>query len=251
MPPVPVRIDDPITPTKAQAPPQQTAEQPAGSLANNATTTSQNGTPAYHPARPGAAAVPAPTPYIPQPPPEATRTQASAVAQNVPPPPQPGAVPMPPSQQASMNSPSTLPPPPKAGESLKQRQASVSNQMAIPPPDQNYGHTRSTSAYVPPTTTTSEYRGATTLNFGPVSSPPQAPHPPGYHQNTAAQEMSSAQRSSLEEQERKDGVFAQIGGDSAGETAASYWNAVKGWASTASEKLIETEETVWRKLNGR
>lgn len=87
--------------------------------------------------------------------------------------------------------------------------------------------------------------------MGPVNPQPQSVHPPGYHQNTAAQEMSSAQRSSLEEQERKEGVIASLGGDSASETAASYWNAVKGWASTAGEKLIETEETVWKKFGGR
>ena len=62
--------------------------------------------------------------------------------------------------------------------------------------------------------------------------------------------MTSAQRSSLEEQERKESVFSAVGGDAAGETAGNVWNTVKGWASVAGEKLAETEENVWKRING-
>ena len=253
MPPVPVHIDDPITPTKPQGVTPQTAEQPEASPAENVATTAQLQPAAYPPARPGAAAVPAPTPYIPRPPPQPSRT--TQPAQNGPPPPQPGAVPMALGQQVPMSATSTLPPPPKPGEASQQQQqqATMPNQMSIPPPQQNYAPTHSTS-YLPPSATSTQQQssGPTTLNLGPVSAPhdPQAQRPPGYLQNVHAQEMSSAQRSSLEEQERKESVLANIGGDAASETAGNMWNTVKGWASAAGGKLAETHENVWKKVDG-
>ena len=89
------------------------------------------------------------------------------------------------------------------------------------------------------------------MNLGAVAAPTPAQLPPGYQQNVNAQELPFAQRSSLEEQERKESVFANVGGDSAGQTAGNVWNAVKGWASVAGEKLAETEESVWKRINGQ
>lgn len=34
------------------------------------------------------------------------------------------------------------------------------------------------------------------------------------------------------------------------ETAGQAWNMAKGWLSTAGQKLAETEESVWKKING-
>ena len=101
--------------------------------------------------------------------------------------------------------------------------------------------------------------------MGPVSSPmaahePQSVHAPGYQQNAYAQEMTPAQRSSLEEQEKRESVVTGLGlggggggtiggsadgggSESAVESVGNVWNAVKGWASTAGEKLAETEES--------
>ena len=258
MPPIPVHIDDPITPKKAEGVTPQTADQAAALRENIATTTAQDQSPAYPPARPGAAAVPAPTPYVPRPQAAPTTTTQASLEQNGPPPPRPGAVPIPPSQQVPMTpTASTLPPPPKPGEVAQQRQTSMSmpSQLNVPSPQHNYAPTHSTAAYSP-TSTHQQSGGPTTLNLGPVTSP-AAQHPLGYHQNVNAQDLSSAQRASLEGQERKESIvpalggLGSMGGDAASETAGNMWNTVKGWASTASEKLVETEESVWKQINGR
>jgi hypothetical protein len=114
--------------------------------------------------------------------------------------------------------------------------------MNIPPPQQNFAPTHTTTG------------GPTTLKLGPVSSPAQIPHsqnlenhPPGYRQDTSAQELSAAQRSSLEEQARKESVF----GEGASETAGGMWNAMKGFANAAGERLSEAENAVWRGINGK
>ena len=82
-------------------------------------------------------------------------------------------------------------------------------------------------------------------------------------QNASAQEMSATQRSSLEEQQRRESVFGNVstagggiggvGGSGDGgvaETAASAWSAVKGFMGTAGEKLAGAEEEVWKRING-
>jgi hypothetical protein len=116
--------------------------------------------------------------------------------------------------------------------------------MNIPPPQQNQAPTHTT-----------QLNGPTTLNLGPVSVPAasqqQQAAAPGYQQNIHAQELSSAQRSSLEEQERKESAFANVGGDIAGETAGSVWSTVQGWVGAAGKGLAEAEEKVWKGINGR
>ena len=140
-------------------------------------------------------------------------------------------------------------------------------QMSIPPPQRNYAPTHSTTSYVPPQSNYTAQNNTvglpTTVNLGPVSRQthePQSEHPPGYQQNIYAQEMTPAQRSSLEEQERRESIIGGLtgGGSSSGmggdttatDTAGNAWNALKNWAGAAGEKLAETEEIVWKKING-
>ena len=153
--------------------------------------------------------------------------------------------------------------------------------MVIPPPTTNYASTHST-------TTADARGGATTVNLGPISAPftspaapftspaatspaaptgvPTAPHQPpeGYRQNTSAQELSAAQRRSLEEQERRESAFSSVslggtaghgsgtgvgGGDGGvGEAMGSAWTAVKGFMGTAGEKLAGAEDEVWKRI---
>jgi len=234
MPPIKVHIDDPITPNKAQ----------------EARHASDQDSP-YPAAQPGVAAVPVATPQAqPQP------TRTTAVTNHGPPPPQPGAVPVPPSQNAPMTALSTLPPPPRAGEAGEQQSASMTTmppQMGIPAPQQNSTPTRGTM-YSPPETTRA---APTTINFGAVPAPTATQagsHPPGYRQDLNAQEMSSAQRASLDASERREGPgqgfgMSMGGGDASNDTMASAWNAVRGWASAAGNTLAETEKEVWKRIN--
>ena len=143
----------------------------------------------------------------------------------------------------------TLPPPPKAGEPMPA--ITMPAQMSVPPPQQNYTPTHSTSTYSPP----ERAGGPTTINFGAVPAPTQTSvgsHPPGYHQNLNAQEMSSAQRASLDAEESR-GSFAhnlELGGDSSNDlSAGSVWNTMKSYATFAGNKLAETEKEVWKRIN--
>lgn len=251
MPPIPVHIDDPITPQRAQ----QGAPQ--------ASTTQEQRTPTHPAAQPGAAVGPAPTPYTPNTryTPQATRTEALS-SNDDPPAPQPGAVPVPPSQQAPMTATSTIPPPPKAGEAAAQRTAPVTTtappppppppEMAVPSPQQNYAPTHSTYAVPAPSQSSGP---TTTINFGAAPAPAPAPasHPPGYQQNTHAQELNAAARANLDQQERRDSNSIApalgLGGDSTNEAVGNVWNAVKGWGTKVGETLIETDKKFWETVN--
>lgn len=208
--------------------------------------------------------MPAPTPYAPIPQAEPTRTTQPSLEQNGPPPPQPGAVPMPPSQQALMTATNALPPPPQAGSSVKPTAfTSALNQMHIPPPQQNYAPTHSTTTAAP-SPATPQRSGPTTLNLGPVSSTPaSAEHPQGYQQNIYAQEMTPQQRASVDQETRRESIAAQLGltgggekgfgGEGAGtgnEAVGNAWNAAKGWVGAVGAKLAETEEQVWKRISG-
>lgn len=131
--------------------------------------------------------------------------------------------------------------------------------MAIPAPAQNFAPTHSTH----PSAADGARIPGTTLNLGPVS-PPGAG---GYQQNTSAQEMPASQRAGFEAQQALEqqgrsgslggagagvsGVVGGVGEALTGETAENAWNAVKGWVGAAGEKLAETEESVWRRINGK
>ena len=258
MPPIPVHIDEPITPSKAQGVTQKTPQpDPTKTTSADAgvTTAAAGGPPpAYPRAQPAAAPVPGAPPFAPPTPTRTTQSPQDAV----PPPPQPGAVPTPSAQPTS-----SLPPPPRAGQGSAF--TSALNAMHAPPPQINLAPTHSTD----PSTPTRQYQPATTVNLGPVNPPPSvsASHPTGYQQNLFAQEMSPAQRASLdqqEESERRGSMFAGLpGGQSGGaggngvigedasQTAGNMWNAMKGWASAAGSKVAEAEAAAWKKIEGK
>lgn len=67
-----------------------------------------------------------------------------------------------------------------------------------------------------------------------------------------AQEMSSAARASLDQQDERRGSLVpnlNLGGDSANDTVGNAWNAVKGWATAAGNTIAETEKEVWKRIN--
>lgn len=89
-------------------------------------------------------------------------------------------------------------------------------------------------------------------------------HPAGYQQNVYAQELNPAQRASLEQETRREGVmgfgggegFGGVGGGGGGSEGArgeegSMWNTAKSWLGVAGNKLAETEEEVWKRINGK
>ncbi|EMD00489.1 hypothetical protein BAUCODRAFT_28843 [Baudoinia panamericana UAMH 10762] len=288
MPPIPLHIDDPITPQKPQAVEPQTAaaEPPAqpfsGPASNVATTTAPAAAPSSYPAaRPGAAAVPAPTSYVPRPHQQPTQTQAVWEEEDRPAPPQPGAVPVPPSQYAprTPSNAGIVPPPPRGGDSAQHQGTAFTghlNQMYTPPAAQafqhNYAptHSTSTAGIVPGQATTPSRSGPTTLNLGPVQQDERrisAEHPPGYVQNAYAQEMSSAQRASLDQETKREGLAAQLGltghsgfgagtpsrvGDpDASDGVGGVLDAAKGWMNKAGAALAEGERSVWKWMDGK
>lgn len=103
--------------------------------------------------------------------------------------------------------------------------------------------------------------------MGPAPPPPTTTtsHPTGYQQNLFAQELSPAQRASLDQQEeteRRGSFFAGLPGGNVGagaggsaseggDTAGNVWNTVKGWASAAGSKAAEVEADVWRRYGGK
>ena len=118
------------------------------------------------------------------------------------------------------------------------------------------------------------------MNFGSVVSPVAAPSPSGYQQNAYAQDMSPAQRASLDQEDRKGNIVQSLGLDklasgltggggsggghggggslggsgsgegSVGETASQAWETAKGWVGALGKKAAETEEQVWKRING-
>jgi hypothetical protein len=104
--------------------------------------------------------------------------------------------------------------------------------------------------------------------MGPLSSP--AAPPGGYTQNAYAQDMSPAQRASLDVAEENEGRSGSLwnalsgvggaggaeggGGSASASTGEGAWGAVKGWvgATTASvgTKLAEAEGEVWKRVGG-
>jgi hypothetical protein len=144
------------------------------------------------------------------------------------------------------------------------------NSMHAPPPQINYAPTKSTDTTAP--TSVQPPKAATTINLGPVNPQPSmsANHPTGYQQNLFAQDMTPAQRASLDQQEeadRRGSMFAGLPGgasggasgvsgggiigDDASQTAGNVWSAVKGWASAAGSKVAEAEAAAWKTLEGK
>lgn len=146
--------------------------------------------------------------------------------------------------------PSSLSAPPLAGHPAAPT-TTMPPQMSIPAPQQNYAPVYGTSSA---TTTQQQQPGPTFLKFGGVTAPQTqvGSHPPGYQQNAMAQEMSSAARASLEDQDQRRTSIVpslNIGGDSTNDTVGNVWNSVKGWVSAAGNTLAETEKDVWKRIN--
>lgn len=115
-------------------------------------------------------------------------------------------------------------------------------------------------------------KGGTTLDLGPIS---PIGRPAGYVQNPHASEMTSSQRHTLEASERNEARSGSLSGilptaladglDSIsramnGSSTANLdgnvdekgvWGTVKDLASSAGAKVMEAEEEVWKRLNGK
>lgn len=253
---IPVYTQSPINPAKAAAVTPQTAAPQTQTmpLAPNqapATTTALPSTTSSYPsARPGATA-PTPTSaaqrYAPVQPTPTTQTE-----QYSPPAPQPGAVPTP------MNSfENILPPPPKAGASFQAYQAPQTSatppisqpyppQMSYPPPTNPLSGQPSSSS----TSTTTAPSAAYPVplpNEGYGAPRQSLEHPPGYHQNVYASELTSDQRRAQDANNTPSGLGGY--GSSEGTGELDYWETAKKWASSAGEKLSEGEKEVWRRIN--
>lgn len=88
------------------------------------------------------------------------------------------------------------------------------------------------------------------MNLGPVSSP--AAHPPGYQQNVYAQELTSQQRASLDQQEAREKQEQPFGVLSPqGPAAENVWDTVKTWGSKASEVAAKAHSEAWKLLDGK
>jgi len=241
---IPIYTQSPINASKASGPTPQTqsaAAQPPQS--ENATQTVAS-TSSYPPAKPGQAAVPAPTGSTAQ---RYTPLQPTPTTKNTsyehPPAPQPGARPVPTA---------SLPPPPKAGEIYHSPQitavaASVAPshpaQMSIPPPPTGLvpssTSTSTTASHAYPVPVSSFENGAPRKSLE---------HPPGYQQNSYASELTPDQR-----RVQDAAAAADMGEYNSSEkaigTSDGLWNTAKGWIETAGEKLQEGEKEIWRRIN--
>ncbi|KAF4628311.1 hypothetical protein G7Y89_g9841 [Cudoniella acicularis] len=238
-----------VTPQTA-TPAPQTQDPSRGPFSAEATTTLTS-TSTYPSARPGDSAFPAPTGnaaqrYAPVNPTPTTQGESEG-----PPPPQPGAVPTPLSR-------SNIPPPPKAGEKYRPQQtgsAQVSSPMPQPYPPQMSVPPPMTAAYGQPTYSTS------TSNTPPSAYPVPLPssddgakrssleHPPGYHQNVYASELTSEQRRAQEANNASGFGVRDRTGKVGGTESDSMWDTAKKWAQDAGAKIAEAEDSVWRKIN--
>ena len=237
-----------VTPQTTALPPSQVS---GGSTTLNPTpsTMTSMSKASYQPAQPGTPAFPAPTGaaaqrYAPLQPTPTTKHDTD----NGPPPPQPGPV-------ATMSS---IPPPPKSGEKYHPppQQTSAPKplgslpqpyppQMAIPPPSEALGGQPHRST---PTTNASSFAHPVSLPFSTDEAPRRSlEHPPGYHQNVYASELTSDRRRAMEANNNSTlrGNFDRVGG----EDDEGVWNTLGKMASQAGTKIAETEAGIWRSIN--
>ncbi|CZT49761.1 uncharacterized protein RSE6_10650 [Rhynchosporium secalis] len=248
---IPVYTSSPMKASKPSATtPQTDAPGSQGEhIAPNAapTTATASATSSYMPAQPTSVTFPAPTTaaqqrYAPLQPTATTKIDSQ------PPAPQPGAVPTPSSRSA-------IPPPPKAGESYQPQQTAAPVQSYPPqmsyPPAATYGS-------IPPSSTTSTTNAPSILFPVALPTAESAPrssleHPPGYHQNVYASELTSDQRRAQETEQANDssvlGLSNQDKGSTGGFDSEGVWDTAKKWAQTAGEKISVAEAEVWKKIN--
>jgi len=240
MAPIPLYSGSPINAAKASGVTPKTADPEPSDSAPPTTTSTSSTNSSYPAAQPGAASVPAPTGsaqrYIPVQP-----TPTTASHSEGPPAPQPGAAPVPPKSHVH--------PPPKAGEMYQpqQQQSTVPRaqpyppQMGVPPPTTSYG--------VPPHSSTSANTASSLaypvqLQSGEQGGPRRSiEHPPGYHQNAYASEMTSDQRRA------QDAHNASSGGFKDDDNSEGIWNSAKKMAQNMGTKIAETEAEVWRRVS--
>jgi len=231
---IPVYTSSPIRGPQT-APPEGQIPDIRSNIDAGRTTTSASSTTPYPPARPGAS-VPAPTaaaglmhrnePLHPTP-----TTKIDEPAH-----PQPGAVPVPPNTHAS-----NIPPPPKTGETYHQP---YPPQMAISPPKQSF-RTQSTTSSAPPKQPSNPYPVSLPVTgSGAEETRRSLEHPPGYHQNIYASELTNSQRLAMESVNASDSTSGGGYEDDEG-----VWSAAKKWAQTAGSKLSEAEQEVWKRIN--
>ncbi|KAH6720002.1 hypothetical protein DL95DRAFT_146154 [Leptodontidium sp. 2 PMI_412] len=252
---IPVYTSSPIKASKPTGTTLQTAAPgfQSSPLAPNPTsaTTTAPASSSYPPAQPGPAAFPAPTSaaqqrYAPLQPTPTTKTNSG------PPTPQPRAVPTPLNKSA-------VPPPPKAGEAYHPQQTGAPTQQSTQPfPPQMSYPPPVTYGSQPPSSTTSTTNAASMLY--PIAIPRaegdlrrSLEHPPGYHQNVYASELTSDQRRAQETEQANNssglGLTTQDRGRAEGFDSQGVWGTAKKWAQTAGEKISVAEAEVWKKIN--
>ena len=249
---IPVHTSSPISPhvaAKASAitPSTSAARFAPASAAHTATSSLQTQV-----AQPGAPVVPQPTSTaaapaqsIPEPSPTQHLPQASD-----PPPPQPGAAPMPGNITRTRRV--SNPVSPRTTDSNP-----VAPYSPAPlPAHQTSGHLDTPTRAVPPASVTSTYSGPQDLS-----------HPPGYIQNSRASfedrpylngpndsspfsmTGSMANRRSMGGAGILNGeLYSQENRDTQEEKGV--WDTAVAWAKTAGKKLSETEQEVWKRVNG-
>ena len=248
---IPIYTTSPINASKASGTSPQTATpgRETTPLAPNpapASTTVASSTSSYPPAKPGAAA-PAPTGaaqrYAPVQPTPTTKTDNQG-----PPAPQPGAVPTPLSR-------SNILPPPKAGDTYHPPAPSsmpqpFPPQMSIQLPASAYGAQPPTSSTSTSTAPGSAYP-APTSNADYGAPRRSLEHPPGYQQNSYASELSNDQRRAQDAANNSSGGLGGYGGseNGSGIDTESMWNTASKWVTAAGNKLSETEQEIWRRIN--
>lgn len=247
-----VHTREPISPTKASGISPQTADKPAGSVSQAASTTTA-ASHGYPPPKPGAA-IPTPT--------AASKSTCS------PPAPQPGAAPIPPPPTTTAKP--SLPPPPKAGEKPMPPEyyAPVHPTPTQPqpyPPQMAQPPLGSYPNGIPPGSTTSTTEPSFPLSVAPINlpaipagSPTRASleHPPGYIQNPYASDMTPAQRLAAAQRENDSETSPSLGftdnakGNHAGSgEEESVWSMASKWAKKKGEQASEMHGQVWEKID--
>lgn len=233
-------------------------------------TTTALPSPTWAAAQPGQGAVPAPTgtsqsPLNSQPTATATISTSRTRTASSPPSPQPGAFPSPTYSEARR---ACIPPPPKAGEIPKPAAFYASQYQGSPTP--TYPHTLSLNTSLPPlaphqtqgtllTPTRAQPPGAVTSIATSTIMTQDLSHPPGYVQDSRASFSErlpelvspiSQNQSSHSRGRSMTGILDGGGGDDDMENEdKGLWGTAVSWAKTVSEKVIEGEEEVWKRIN--
>ncbi|KAH7418216.1 hypothetical protein BKA64DRAFT_192837 [Cadophora sp. MPI-SDFR-AT-0126] len=252
---IPIYTSSPIKASKVTGTSPQTANPglqhtPLGLAPNPSSATTTASASSYPPAQPGTAAFPAPTSaarqrYAPIQPTPTTKTNSE------PPAPQPGAVPTTLNRRA-------IPPPAKVGDNYhtKQTGAPESSSTYSDPPQMSYAPPTTTYGSQTPSSSTSTTNTPSVPYPVAVPSAERGPrrsleHPPGYHQDVYASELTSDQRRAqeMEQSTNFSGLGSQDTGSAGGFDSEGVWSTAKKWAQTAGEKISVAEAEVWKKIN--